>query len=70
MSLVELLPLVQALPREDRVRLVHLLVDELSQAQKAQQLEPNAAYPVWSPYDAYEAADALRRVLEAERAKP
>ena len=69
MSLTELLPAVRALPRAERIRLVHLLIDELARPQEPPALQDGASYPVWSPYGAHEAAASLLRLLEDERAK-
>lgn len=48
---------------------MHLLVDDLAHKDLLPKLEPNAQYEVWTPFDAYQAADALRRVLDEDRAK-
>lgn len=70
MSLTDLLPEVSALPRPEKVRLLHYLAGELAGAAGDPVLDPTAVYPVWSPYDGYEAADALLRLLDSERAAP
>lgn len=63
MSLVEILPDIQALPRADNLRLTQLLAQELAEAEDPPVLVPGVAYPVWSPYDAFAAADTLLDVL-------
>jgi hypothetical protein len=70
MSISELLPLLQSLPRADKLRIVQFLATELVREEGADVLLPGGVYPVWSPYDAYGAAAALEKMLEAERAKP
>jgi hypothetical protein len=45
MSLAELLPSIQALPRSDKFRLVQELIAELAQEEGLAEGE----YPVWSP---------------------
>ncbi len=60
MSLTELRPSVQALPRSDRFRLVQELITELAQEEGWAEGE----YAVWSPYDAHEAAATLMQLLE------
>ena len=65
MSLAELLPAVQALPRSDKVRLVQELVAELAQSEGLTAGE----YPIWSPYDAHEAAATLMQLLEQDKAE-
>ena len=65
MSLAELLPSVQALPRSDKFRLVQELIAELAQEEGLTEGE----YPIWSPYDAYEAAATLMQLLEEDKAE-
>ena len=68
MSLVEILPDVQALPRADKLRLIQFLAQELVEAEDPPALVAGEEYPVWSPYDAFAAADTLLEVLRAEDA--
>jgi hypothetical protein len=64
MSLTELLPSVQALPRSDKFRLVQELIAELAEEEGLAAGE----YPVWSPYDSHEAAAKLLKLLEEDQA--
>lgn len=64
MSLSELVPAAQALPRGEKLRLVQILVNELAADNDTGGLVPGAEYPVWSPFDAFEAADVMQRLLE------
>ena len=64
MSLAELLPDVRALPRKDKYRLIQLLACELEQTEEAEIVE-GQSYPIWSPTDAFSAADALLKSLHA-----
>jgi hypothetical protein len=50
--------------------LIHLLARELSETDPTALLTSGQAYPVWSPFDAFAAADALQKVLNAERTQP
>jgi hypothetical protein len=68
MSLADLLPSVQSLPRADKFRLVQHLVADLAREEGVASPEPGVTYPVWSPYDSYEAATVLQRLLEQEKA--
>ena len=43
---------------------MQFLVSELAQ-EESDLLKPGMAYPVWSPYDAHKAADAMLEVLKA-----
>ncbi len=70
MSLVEVLPTVRALSRVEKLRLIQLLAEELVGAEDAPLLEAGRTCPVWSPYDAHEAADVLLQMLEKEKARP
>jgi hypothetical protein len=64
MSLTELRPAVRALPRRDKFLLVQELIAELAQEEGATATE----YPVWSPYDAHQAAATLLQLLEQDKA--
>ena len=63
----EVLPVVRALSRADKLRLIQELAGEMIQEDGVSPLEPGAAYPVWSPHDAFDAAAALQQLLDAER---
>ncbi len=64
MSLTELQPAVRALPRRDKFLLVQELIAELAQEEGIAAIE----YPIWSPYDAHDAAATLLKLLEQEKA--
>lgn len=66
MSLTELRPVLRALPRHDKFLLAQELLAELAQEEGVQAIE----YPVWSPYDAHDAAAILLQLLEREKANP
>jgi hypothetical protein len=66
MSLVEVLPEVQSLPRFDKIRLIQFLAKELEQDDR-DLIEPNRSYPVWSPDRAYSAAAVLLQTLEEDK---
>jgi hypothetical protein len=70
MSLAELLPAVQSLHHQDKLRLLQFLAGELARAEGLPEILHGAEYPVWSPYDAYEAAAVLERALQADRERP
>lgn len=67
MSLSELLPSIHALPREDKVQLTHLLVNELAQTISETTIEGRQAYEIWSPYDSFDAAKLLMDYVEQSR---
>ena len=66
MSLVEILPDIQALPRADKLRLIQFLAQALVEAEDPPVLVAGKEYPVWSPYDAFAAAGTLLEVLRAD----
>ena len=64
MKLDELFPALHELPRADKFRAVQFLTAELAQGEGG--LLPGAEYPVWSPYEAHEAAATLAQYLRDE----
>jgi hypothetical protein len=68
MSLADLMPVVQALPRADKLRLVQLLVTDIAREEGVVPLEMDRPYPVWTPFDTSEAASVLLRALQDEGA--
>ena len=67
MSLVELLPVLQALPRDDKLRLLQFLAFELAKEEGVVPLETGETYPIWTPYNAFDAADTLLKALAEEK---
>lgn len=70
MTIVELLPQLQALPRVEKLRAVQFLIDEIAREEAIPTLIPGADYPVWSPYAASEAAKTLQDLLEQDKRDP
>lgn len=67
MVLTELLSTLRELNRADKWHVVQFLVVELAREEDTM-LKPDMAYPIWSPYDSFEAAQTLLNVLkEAEQ---
>jgi hypothetical protein len=66
MSLTEILPEIQALSRLDRIRLIQILAQALER-EESELIEAGRSYPVWSPDQAFTAADALLRALADEK---
>ncbi len=60
----ELLNTLRALDRAEKLHVLQVLVSELAQ-EEAHLLRPNMTYTVWSPYDAYEAAEAMLNLIKA-----
>ena len=65
MSLTELMPMLRALPRSEKVRAIQYLAAELGREEDVVALiRPGMTFEVWSPYDAHEAAATMMRALE------
>jgi hypothetical protein len=64
----ELLNELHKLNRADKLRVVQLLVNELADGQTSL-LKEGVEYEIWSPYDAYEAADTLLKLLQGDKDK-
>ncbi|MBV9386036.1 MAG: hypothetical protein JOZ78_06380 [Chroococcidiopsidaceae cyanobacterium CP_BM_ER_R8_30] len=62
----ELISTLRELSRADKFYVMQVLISELAQ-QEMDLIKPNQAYPVWSPYDATEAADTMLKVLQAAK---
>jgi len=69
MSLTELVPAVKMLPRADKLRLMQFLVIDLAQEEGVPLLAADAEYPIWTPLNAFEAAETLWQVLETHKAE-
>lgn len=67
MSLAELLPIVRALPRIEKLHLIEALAHDL--AQESSPLSHDG-HMVNVPDESYEAAQIMLRVLEEHRSKP
>ncbi|WP_298919765.1 hypothetical protein [uncultured Nostoc sp.] len=62
----ELISTLRELSRADKFYIMQVLISELAQ-QKTDLIKPDQSYPVWSPYDAVEAADTMLKVLQAAK---
>ena len=70
MTVVELYPKVKMLPRADKLRLMQFLVIDLAQEDGIPLLTADAECPVWTPLNAFEAADTLFQMLQDHKAAP
>ncbi len=68
MTLAELLPALHGLPRADKLRAIQLLASEVAREEGVEVTAADTPYQIWSPYDAFEGAATLLRVLNEERA--
>lgn len=62
----ELISTLRGLSRADKFYVMQVLISELAQ-QEIDLIKPDQSYPVWSPYDAVEAADTMLKVLQAAK---
>lgn len=69
MALTDLFPAIQMLPRADKLRLMQFLVIDLAQEDGVSLLATDAEYPVWTPLNAFDAAETLLQLLETHKAK-
>lgn len=64
MSVAELAPLVDALPRVEKFQLLQLLVTSLAKEEEIPLLDPTVTYPLWTPYNTpVETVTALAALL-------
>lgn len=63
MTLAEVWPTVELLPPDEKLQLAHRILGELAKPSECALLDPNVEYPIWSPYEAYEAAATLTQML-------
>jgi hypothetical protein len=66
MELAELLPTLRELNRSDKLRLMQFLVSELAKEENIL-LNVGESYPIWSPYNSFEAANTLLDALKENR---
>jgi len=67
MSVIELLPILQELPKADKLRLIQFLVFELAKDEGITLFEAGQSYPIWTPLHAFSAASTLLDVLENDK---
>jgi hypothetical protein len=65
MASSELILTLRGLSRADKFHIMQILISELAQ-QETDLIKPDQSYPVWSPYDAVEAADTMLEVLKTQ----
>ena len=67
MSLTELFPEVKNLQRVDKLRLMQFILVDLAEGEGIELLEAGAEYPVWTPFNAFEAAETLTDMLNRHK---
>ncbi len=68
MTLMEMLPALQSLPRGDKLRLMQWLATDLAREEGVTPLPVGQPYSVWPPYGAFDAAAALLDALAKDQA--
>jgi hypothetical protein len=68
MSVAELAPLIDALPRVEKFQLLQFLVTSITKEEKIALLEPTITYPLWTPYNTPVETVATLAALLAEDA--
>ncbi|MEA5553716.1 hypothetical protein VB713_22510 [Anabaena cylindrica UHCC 0172] len=64
----ELLNTLHTLSRADKLYIMQVLISELAQ-EETNLIKPEKSYPVWSPYDAFDAANTMLEVLQAAKSQ-
>jgi len=67
MTLADVLPTIQTLSRADRLQLVQVIVADLAKEEGIASSMKNQEFPIWSPYDSYEAAAIMEKALNEHR---
>ena len=65
---VDLLKNLRALDRSEKLHVLQVLVSELAQEEQ-KSLRAGMSYPIWSPYDAHEAAETMLKLLKLPETK-
>lgn len=65
---VDLLNNLRALDRSEKLHVLQVLVSELAQEEQ-KSLRAGMSYPIWSPYDAHEAAETMLNFLKLPETK-
>lgn len=63
MTITEVLPTLKMLNHKDKIRAIQFLANEVANEEEVF-FEEGKTYEIWSPFEAYEAAEQLRNLLE------
>jgi hypothetical protein len=66
MSITEIIPVVRALPRSEKFRLVRLLLDDLAEEEPLSRLKQGLEFPIYTPEFAPGVAAQLATLLKEE----
>lgn len=71
MTLAELVSAAKELSPGDKVQLIRILAEELESGEDMSPLVPDEVYHIYTPYDCFEAAQAVYDALElAKKEQP
>ncbi|HLP89161.1 MAG TPA: hypothetical protein VK184_11305 [Nostocaceae cyanobacterium] len=71
MTLTEIIPSLQLLSRQEKLKVIQFLADLLAKEdENLPTLENGKHYEVWSPYDAFLAEHILTQMLQDDSPKP
>lgn len=62
----DLLPTLRSLSRADKIRAIQLLAGELAREEETPSIPESASIPIWTPFDAFDAAALLEELKKAE----
>ena len=68
MEMTQILPELRKLKRVEKLYIMQVLVSELAQ-EESELIQPGVSYPIWSPYDAYDAAATMLKVLQESKSE-
>ena len=68
LTLIELLPMLETLPRADKLHLIQLLAANIAQEDGVVSGNTQKQHPVWSPHNAFDGAATLLQALEKDKA--
>ena len=63
MTITEVLPTLKALNHKDKIRAIQFLANEVAKEEEVF-FEEGKTYEIWSPFEAFEAAEQLEKLLE------
>ena len=67
MTLSEILPTIQSLPRADKLRLIQLLAADVARDYGIVLDVAEKIVPIWSPHDSFQGAATLLSVLDDDK---
>lgn len=67
MTLVEMLPTIQSLPRADKLRLIQMLALDVAREEDIAADVAEKTVPIWSPHDSTQGAATLLNVLDQDK---